>query len=69
MIQKIWAAVNKDGYVALFTGQPVRDEDSGKWVGEYPYINSLVYSQFKNIIRQSMMDWNSSPEMFEFEIK
>lgn len=68
MTQQIWAAVNKDGFIMLFTGEPVRDDESGKWIGKYPYINSNVYPQFCDLIKKSKMSWKSEPEMFEIQM-
>ena len=39
--QKIWVAVNKNGNVRMFTDEPIRTKQTGKWESKQPFLNSL----------------------------
>lgn len=67
MTKKIWLAVNKNGFINLFSGEPVRYEEEQKWMGKLPYINSVVYSQLAKIAVNNGITWESDP--LEFEIQ
>lgn len=62
---KCWAAVNKSGFVVLFTDEPKRNEETGKWEGNL-YVNSVVYAAIKDIFEKASWNWEKEAEYFEF---
>ena len=65
---KVWAGVNKNGFLVLFTKEPKRNVAAGKWEGEM-YINSAIYKMLTNLVEQAKMSWENEAEYFEFEIQ
>ena len=65
---KTWAAVNKNGFLLLFTNEPTRNDNTGKWEGEL-YVNSAIHKMLGPLVEQANMSWENDPEYFEFEIK
>lgn len=63
--RKCWIAVNKNGFICTFTDQPIRNEETGKWNGNY-YVDSIIYKIIKDLVIKSKMNWNNEPEFFEF---
>lgn len=61
----IWLCVNKNGYVNIFNAQPIRNREAGKWVSKYPFVNSAIYGQMKELATKAQMTWESEPEYFE----
>ena len=65
MANKCWAAVNKNGFVSLFTDKPTRNEETGRWEGKL-YINSAAYKAIKDLFEKVSFGWNRDAEYFEF---
>ena len=65
IVIKCWAAVNKNGFIVLFTNQPKRNIDSGQWEGEL-YVNSIVYKAIKDLFEKVNFSWEKEAEYFEF---
>lgn len=61
----IYLCVNGDGFVCMFSGEPVRDEENQKWIGKWPYINSIVYKNILPIAFSMGLTWENEPEIFE----
>ncbi len=66
--QQIWFAVNHNENVVMFLDEPVKNEKLGKWESKYPYINSLIYKDICNLVKQSKMNWNSECQCIEINI-
>lgn len=64
----IWAAINKNGKLALYTDKPTKNSEQGIWVGKYPFLNSMVYDNLKSMIEKTEMNWNCDPEPFQINI-
>lgn len=62
---KVWASINKNGFVMLWLDEPKRNEETGKWEAKYPYVNSVIYKQFSDFIQKTKLTWLSPPEYFE----
>ena len=65
---KCWAAVNKNGFISLFTDQPQRNTDTGKWEGNL-YLNSVIYKMIVDLFEKANFSWMNDPEYFEFGVK
>lgn len=61
----IYAAVSKSGKILLFTGEPVRDEETKSWKGAPYFINSKVYPGIKSMMIDARKTWEDDPEYFE----
>ena len=64
---KIWAAINKNGFLVLTTDKPNKNMKSGKWEGNY-YINSIIYNMVKDLFSKTDFNWQSDAQYFEFVI-
>jgi hypothetical protein len=62
---KFWASVNKNGFLVLFTEQPKRNLNTGKWIGKY-YCNSAIYKIIRELFDRASFNWEKEPEYFEF---
>ena len=47
---QIWFGVNKQDYLQLFLDEPKKDMKVGKYVGKYPFVNSLWYDEMYKMI-------------------
>lgn len=63
---KCWAGVNKNGFLCLFSEQPKRNINTGKWEGLF-YVNSVIYKIIKDLFDKVNFNWEREPEYFEFE--
>ena len=68
MSRKCWVAVNKNGFICLFTDTPKRNTDTGRWEGNL-YVDSVIYKIVKDLVNKVCMSWNNEPEFFEFSNK
>ena len=66
--RECWVAVNKNGFIVLFTKEPKRNIEAGKWEGNL-YADSVIYNIMKDIVKKGKMTWESEPEYFSFENK
>lgn len=64
----IWFAVNKNGFIGLYSNEPTRNNETGKWESKYPFVNSIIYQNIKNMIESSNFDWNQEPQCLTYEI-
>lgn len=64
---KVWAAVNKNGFLVLTTDKPTKNMKSGKWEGNY-YVNSTIYNMVKDLFSKANFNWQNEAEYFEFGI-
>lgn len=62
---KVWVGMNKNGFLVIFSDKPVRDKESGKWLGTM-YANSVIYKMVKELLEKTSYSWNNEPEYFEF---
>jgi len=66
---KLWAGVNKNGWVSLHNEQPTRNEAQGKWVSKSPFCNQNVQKQFTEMMAKVKMTWEAEPEYFELNFE
>lgn len=64
----IFIGINKNGDLRMFSTMPVRDEETGTWRSNHPFINSVMYEEFLKVVKQSNMTWESEPELFNVQI-
>ncbi len=65
----VWAAINKNGSLSLHTVEPIRNENTGVWVSESPFVNSVLYKDLSSMIEKTPMNWESNPQPFQFSTK
>jgi len=65
----VWIGVNKNGNISMHTVEPTKDEELGIWVSNSPFVNSVLYDNFQKMIEKTPMNWESSPQPFQIEIK
>jgi hypothetical protein len=65
---KCWACINKNGFLVLFTQEPKRNVETGKWEGEF-YLNSVIYKIIKDLFENTVRTWENDAEYFEFALK
>ena len=68
MTIKCWAAINRNGFICLFTDKPQRNKEIGKWEGKL-YVNSVVYKMIKDLFDKASFSWEEDAEYFEFGTK
>ena len=66
---KIWAAVNGDGFIGLYSAEPTRNTVTRKWECKFPYCNQTVYNQFSALIKKAGLTWEHDPEYFELSFE
>lgn len=64
----VWFAVNKNGYLGMWLDEPTRNEETGKWEGKQPFINSVIYEGIKKLVEKSKMNWQSDAEALTIQI-
>jgi hypothetical protein len=50
---------DRDGHLWMWIDEPFKNND-GVWVGKQPYVNSYVYNQLDDILKNRILD---EPEM------
>lgn len=68
MTISIYLAVNKNGDVRMFTDEPKRNEATGKWESKHPFVNSVLYKEFVELVSKTNINWEHEPENFQLEI-
>lgn len=63
--RECWLAVNRNGFIGLYTKMPVRNEKTGKWEGEL-YCDSVVYKIMEDLVAKANVTWENDPEYFSF---
>ena len=66
---QIWFGVNKQDYLQLFLDEPKKDMKVGKYVGKYPFVNSLWYDEMYKMVKAAGMTWESEPQCLDIKIK
>ena len=64
----IWIGVNKNGSISMHTVEPIKNEDLGIWMSNSPFVNSVIYNTFSNMIEKTPMNWESPAEPFEINM-
>ena len=64
----IWVGVNKNGKLSMHTVEPKRNEDTGTWVSDSPFCNSVLYNNLSETIEKTPMSWESSCEVFQIQL-
>ena len=64
----VWVGVNKNGKISMHTVEPTRNEKLGIWVSNSPFINSILYENLSSTIEKSLMNWESSCEVFQINL-
>lgn len=65
---QLWIGVNKNGSISMHTNEPQRNEDTGTWVSNSPFVNSVLYKNFSEMIEKTQMNWESSCEVFQIQL-
>ena len=65
---EIWVAVNKNGDVRMFTDEPVRNNETGRWEGKHPFVNCILQVQFEELCTKSKITWEMEPNPFEINL-
>ena len=63
----VWFAVNKNGFIGIYSDEPKRNIETGKWESKFPFINSLIYDQICQLVEKAKLDWNKEPECISFQ--
>ena len=66
---QIWFAVNKNGSVRMFLDNPKKNVDKGIWESKYPYVNSVLYKDICQVVKQAKMNFENNPECLEIQIQ
>lgn len=67
-IVQVWFAVNRDGFLGLYLEEPKRDDTTGKWVSDKPFLNTVLYRQVKDMVDKSKFTWSMDPECFAIQL-
>ena len=68
MVIKFWLAVNKNGFIGMYCTEPTRNKEAGVWESKRVYLNSVVYPQICQMVKNVKMTWDNEPEVFEIKI-
>lgn len=60
----VWVSINQNGFVNVSLDQPIRNEQLAKWSYKYPFVNSYVYKDIKNIVEHTKLNWQNDAEFF-----
>ncbi len=58
----IWFSVNKNGFLNLSIDEPKRNEKTKKWELKFPYLNSVVYEEIKDLVEKAKIGWDHEAE-------
>lgn len=64
----IWVGINKNGKISMHTTEPTRNEITGTWISNSPFVNSVLYKNFSNMLEKTPMNWESSCEVFSINL-
>ena len=64
----IWVAINKNGDIRMFTEEPIRNEATGRWESNHPFVNSVLQSQFEELCEKSKITWEMDPNPFTINL-
>ena len=65
----IWFCVNRDGKVKMFLDEPVKNEKTGRYEGKSPYVNTLLYKDMCEVVKQSKMTFETDPQAIEIRVQ
>lgn len=65
----IWFGVNKNGTVVMFAVEPTKDEENGRWISQFPMVNSIIYPQICKLAEQAKLTFESEIQFIEFTIE
>lgn len=69
MTLTVFVAVNKNGSIRMFTDEPKRNVNSGRWESDNPFVNSKLFKDFTSLCQKANVTWESEPNPFTLEIK
>jgi len=65
----VWFGVNKNGDVRMFLDEePKKNLERGILVGNNPFVNSVLYEDLKQVVKNAKMTFNSDPQCIEMQI-
>lgn len=64
----VWVGVNKNGKISMHTVEPTRNEKTGKWTSNSPFVNSVLYQNLSDVFEKTQMSWESSCEIFQINV-
>lgn len=64
----IWVAVDRNGWIGLYSTEPTKNEQTGKWDSPNPFCNYQVRKELEALIKRTDMGWNSEPAFFKITL-
>ncbi len=64
---QIWFCVNKKNKVQMFLEEPKRNKELGRFEGNAPFINSMIYDEICKYARN--MNFESEPQCLPIQIQ
>ena len=64
----VWVGVYKNGKISMHTVEPTRNEQTGKWMSNSPFVNSVLYQNLSDVFEKTQMSWESSCEIFQINV-
>lgn len=61
----IYVTVNKNGFMTIWHDEPIKNEVSGKWEGNYSFCNSYMYNEFYKLIKDTNINFESEAIRFD----
>jgi len=65
----IWFCVNRDGQVRMFLDEPKRNVKAGRFEGTSPYVNTIIYRDMCEVVKQAKMNFETDPQAIEIQIQ
>lgn len=65
----IWFCVNRDNKVKMFLDEPVKNEKTGRYEGKSPYVNTLLYKDISEVVKQTKMTFDTEPQAIEIRVQ
>lgn len=65
----IWFCVNRNGKVKMFLDEPIKNEKLGIYEGKSPYVNTLIYKDMCEVVKQAKMSFDTDPQAIEIQIQ
>ena len=65
----VWVGVNKDGTISMHGVQPKRNLETGVWISNMPFVNSMLYEQMKIMMTNAGYTFDNDPEFLELTLK
>ena len=65
----VWFGVNKNSDIRMFLDEePKKDLERGILIGKNPFVNSVLYEDLKQVVKNAKMTFNSEPQCIEIQI-